>query len=328
MKLKNRKIILLILILLILLLLIILNFKQIFIFENFTNIRKPEDHEHEYIEPILRLLYSDEIKYINDSDKSDLIIAQGSLPTNKKPYIYMNGEPNLRDTKLYNDAVKDKYCVGCIVTSLNYEYNEKTFYLPMILDRGHTSFTKSPFIRNYMNNERPYLAAYIAQHSPQHRNDFFEALRKLDNTVDGLGKANHTKDVDIPPRSKWWELSNIYKDYKFGFAMENTLEDGYLTEKIMNVYLGGAIPLYWGSPIVKEIFNPDSFIYINDYPDFETCAKDVIAISKDPNRLKAMQTADIFLQNSKFQYYYDLPPPLWVKEIADKIRYNISNITN
>lgn len=327
MKSKNKKIILLIIILL-LLLLLILKIKQYSFLETFTSIKKPEDHEHEYIEPVLRLIYSDKIRYINNSYKSDLIIAQNSLPTNNKPYIYINGEPNLRYTKLYNDAVKDPYCVGCIVTSLNYNYNDKTFYLPMILDRGHTSFTKTPFIRAYTNNERPYLAAYIAQHSPKHRNDFFEALRKLDKTVDGLGKANRTKCVNIPPRSKWWELSNVYKDYKFGLAMESVLEDGYLTEKIMNVYLGGAIPLYWGSSIVKEIFNPDSFIYINDYPDFETCAKDVVAISKDSDRLNEMLNASIFLQNSKFEKYYDVPPPIWLKEIAGKIKYNLVNITN
>jgi hypothetical protein len=104
------------------------------------------------------------------------------------------------------------------------------------------------------------------------------------------------------------------------------MENGYLTEKIMNVYLGGAIPIYWGSPIVKEIFNPESFIYINDYPDFDSCAKDVFAISNDPVRLKAMQEAPIFLENSQFEKYYDVPAPIWLVEIANKIKQNIKKI--
>ena len=296
--------------------------------EGFTNIKKPEDHEHEYILPILRLLYSDEIKFIDTSDSADLIIAQQSLPTNKKPYIFLNGEPGLRNDKNYTNAVKDPYCVGAIVTSLDFDDTYKTFYLPMILDRGHVSFTKSPFVRQFTNSERTRLAAYISKHSPPHRHNFFEALRKLDDTVDGLGQANHTKDVKIPPRNEWWELPKVYKDYKFGFAMENTMEDGYLTEKIMNVYLGGAIPLYWGSPVVKEIFNPDSFIYINDYPDFESCAREVVSIGNDPERLKAMQDAPIFLENSKFEHYYDILAPKWLVEIANKIKQNIKKIKN
>jgi hypothetical protein len=294
--------------------------------EEFTNIRKPEDHEHEYILPVLRLLYSDEIKFIDSSETADLIIAQKSLPTSKKPYILMNGEPRLRNDRNYETAIKDPYCVAAIVTSLDFDDNNKTIYLPMILDRGHVSFTKSPFIRKYTNSERPNLAAYIAKHSPPHRSDFFKALRKLDSTVDGLGEANRTKEVNLPSRDKWWELTDVYKNYKFGFAMENTMENGYLTEKIMNVYLGGAVPLYWGSPIVKDIFNPKSFIYINDYPDFDSCAKDVVAIGNDPVRLREMQKAPIFLNNSKFQHYYDVPAPKWLVEIADRIKQNMGKI--
>ena len=294
--------------------------------EGFTNIRKPEDHEHEYILPVLRLLYSDEIKFIDSSETADLIIAQQSLPTNKKPYIFIHGEPGLRNDRKYLDTLKDPYCVGSIVTSLDFDDKNKTFYLPMFLDRGHVSFSKSPFIREYTSSERPNLAAYVAKHSPPHRREFFETLRKLDPTVDSLGQANRTKDVEIPPRSTWWELPKVYKDYKFGLAMENTMEKGYLTEKIMNVYIGGAIPIYWGSPTVKEIFNPNSFIYINDYPDFESCAKDVVAIGNDPVRLKSMQEAPIFLENSHFQQYYNVPAPTWLVAIADRIKQNIEKI--
>jgi len=322
---KHKKILYILIFIIIVLISFLLYTRQT-INESFTNITKPEDHEAEYILPILRLLYSDEIKFIDTSDSADLIIAQQSLPTNKKPYIFLNGEPALRNDRKYEQAVKDPYCVAAIVTSLDFDDTYKTFYLPMILDRGHVSFTKSPFVRHYTNTDRPNLAAYIARHSPEHRSNFFEALRKLDTTVDGLGEANHTKDGKIPSRSNWWELPEVYKNYKFGFAMENSMENGYLTEKIMNVYLGGAIPLYWGSPIVKEIFNPDSFIYINDYPDFESCAKDVVSIGNDPLRLKEMQEAPIFLENSKFEHYYDVPAPEWLIEIANKIKQNIEKI--
>ena len=38
---------------------------------------------------------------------------------------------------------------------------------------------------------------------------------------------------------------------------------GYVTEKIVNAFLAGSIPIYWGSRAVLEIFNPESFIYAN-----------------------------------------------------------------
>ena len=49
--------------------------------------------------------------------------------------------------------------------------------------------------------------------------------------------------------------------YKFAVAGENTLIDGYLTEKIVTVLLAKAIPIYIGSPNVKEFVNPARFVH-------------------------------------------------------------------
>jgi hypothetical protein len=348
----KRKIYLKIVVFLVLLLLAFLLLNIPYTKEDFTNISRTNTHEEEYIEPILRQLYSDDLVYIgshesNESQVSaDLILAQNFLPKLNKPYILMNGEPNLRHyeknnnqavgiqqncvgchvSNLYFEALKDPYCVGCVVTTLDFDDTTKTFYLPLFLDRGHKSFTQSPFVRAYQDVERPNLAAYIATHSPPHRDTFFKELRALDSTVDGLGRANHTKDVNLPSRETWWELSDVYKTYKFGFAMENNLEHGYITEKIMNVYLGGAIPLYWGTPVIKEIFHPDSFVYLNDFPSLKDAAKYVYDLSKDEARLKVMREAPIFLENSLFQTYWDLPAPQWVISIANTIKQNIQKI--
>ena len=337
----NRKILLKVLIFIIIICVVLLSYNNNSL-EQFTNISRTETHEEEYIEPILRILYSDEIKYIDSKESSDLILVQNNLPQQhlNKPYILMNGEPNLRHyeknnnvqencigcnvSKLYFDALKDPYCVGCIVSTLDYDDTEKTFYVPMFLDRGHISFTQSPFVRQYTNSERPYLAAYIASHSPPHRDEFFKELHALDSSVDGLGKANHTKEIVIP--EKWWELPQVYKDYKFGFALENNNEIGYITEKIMNVYLGGSIPLYWGTSYVKKIFNPESFVYLNDFPNLKSAAQYVYELSKDESRLKAMREAPIFVKDSPYEQYYNVPPPQWVVDIGNKIKQKIESL--
>ena len=303
--------------------------------ESFTNIKKPHDHEQESILPILRLIYQD-IQFVNDNNVELILTQKDVSDGNTKPYIFMSGEANKFATDIvkpfYDKALKDKYCVAAIVTTEDPEYvNEKTFYVPMFLNRGHTEFTSSPFFRKYTNNKRDRLAAYIATHSPKHRDEFFKVLSKRDDThtTDGLGKANHTRTIDMPGRNDgWWKMADVYKDYKFGFAMENTEEEGYITEKIMNVFIGGAIPIYWGTSKVKEIFNPDAFIYVNEYPSFEDAAKDIVAISKDLYRLKNMLEAPIFLENCEPDYssYYDIPAPLWVRNIADKIKRNIQKI--
>ena len=99
--------------------------------------------------------------------------------------------------------------------------------------------------------------------------------------------------------------------------MENGDEDGYVTEKIMNVYRGGAIPIYWGTNDVKNIFNSESFINVKDYSSYEECAKDIIAIRDDKERYEKMRNTPIFVKDSHFSSYWDEESPSWVKDIAN-----------
>ena len=44
--------------------------------------------------------------------------------------------------------------------------------------------------------------------------------------------------------------------------MENKKKDGYLTEKIVNAFAGGTVPIYYGSaPDVFDVFNENAFVY-------------------------------------------------------------------
>lgn len=39
--------------------------------------------------------------------------------------------------------------------------------------------------------------------------------------------------------------------------------DGYITEKIINAFLSGCIPIYYGTAEIFDIFNEKAFIYYN-----------------------------------------------------------------
>ena len=45
--------------------------------------------------------------------------------------------------------------------------------------------------------------------------------------------------------------------------MENTLQKGYITEKLLHALVGGCLPIYYGSKEVYDIFRSDSFIYFD-----------------------------------------------------------------
>lgn len=53
---------------------------------------------------------------------------------------------------------------------------------------------------------------------------------------------------------------NLLNEYKFVFVCENSILDGYITEKIFNPFYARTIPLYYGAEDRKRYFNPESFI--------------------------------------------------------------------
>jgi len=57
------------------------------------------------------------------------------------------------------------------------------------------------------------------------------------------------------------ENRKLYHDYRFALVLENTKADGYISEKILNAFLSGTIPIWYGTTDIFTIFNRRAFIY-------------------------------------------------------------------
>lgn len=126
-------------------------------------------------------------------------------------------------------------------------------------------------LRLVKNNHRPYFLAYCASASYYHRETMFSLL-KNHGISHALGKCQNNigKSVD----GTWHSLWKIYSQYKFVLTMENLYKKWYVTEKLLNGLLSGAIPIYYGdSEWVKRVFNEDCIIFVNDFSSFEECAE-------------------------------------------------------
>jgi hypothetical protein len=53
------------------------------------------------------------------------------------------------------------------------------------------------------------------------------------------------------------------KEYKFSIAIENGVHDNYFTEKILDCFLTGVIPIYKGCRNIGEFFNTKGFLIFN-----------------------------------------------------------------
>ena len=60
------------------------------------------------------------------------------------------------------------------------------------------------------------------------------------------------------------------KDHMFTIVIENSIESDYFTEKLLDCFLTGTIPIYVGSKTTREYFNSDGIIYFEGDEDLPT----------------------------------------------------------
>ena len=89
-----------------------------------------------------------------------------------------------------------------------------------------------------------------------------------------INELNKYKRVDMGGKYK----NNIGKikskliflsSYKFSIAMENSEGDGYVSEKIIDSFIAGTIPIYYGDYMIDEYINPKSYILIKGNKDIK-----------------------------------------------------------
>ena len=57
------------------------------------------------------------------------------------------------------------------------------------------------------------------------------------------------------------------KDYMYSVVIENCKRDYYFTEKLIDCFLTGTIPIYWGCPSIGDYFNTKGIIIVDDIDD-------------------------------------------------------------
>ena len=87
------------------------------------------------------------------------------------------------------------------------------------------------------------------------RLEFIEKLNKY-KQVDMGGSYKNNVGGKVKDKIKF------FSQYKFSIAMENSDGDGYASEKIIDSFLSGTIPIYYGDYMIDEYINPKSFILI------------------------------------------------------------------
>ena len=195
--------------------------------------------------------------------------------------IFYAGESHTR----FDNSIFD--IDNCISISFNPTSNTNIQYIGQYTDVFQLNFDKIFNERIFLDNlfDRNFCINIIS--SPTYginQSDRIHICDVIDNykKQDYGGRWRNT--VTIPAGLE--NTPEIIKNYKFNYCAENTSNKYYITEKIVNAFLGNSIPIYWGGE-ANLIFNEGSFINLNNKSD-EEIIEIIKEIDTDKNKYKQM----------------------------------------
>ncbi len=114
-------------------------------------------------------------------------------------------------------------------------------------------------------DERAFCSfVYSNNRAEKMREDLFDALNQYKKVDSGGRYLNNLED------GKPVEDKLIFEGkHKFSIACENASHPGYHTEKLVEAFAAGCVPIYWGDPKVTEVFNEKAFIDCSQYETIE-----------------------------------------------------------
>ncbi len=112
----------------------------------------------------------------------------------------------------------------------------------------------------------------------------------------------------------WIPIFETLRDYAYSIVMENWVDDNYFTEKIMNCFATGTVPIYLGARRIKDFFNGDGIITFNSWEELVAILpilsqsdyqQRMIAIADNYRRCQEYVCIEDYIEN---HYGHLLPP--------------------
>jgi len=165
--------------------------------------------------------------------------------------------------------------------------------------------------------QRRFCAFVVSNGAAEVRTRFFRRLHAA-KPVDSCGEALNNCGFKAPRDPA--QYLRFLAQYKFVICFENRSLPEYLTEKLSNAYLGGAVPIYWGSTrAVTEWFNPDAFLALAPEAtdaDMDRLVARVLALDADDAAYEAVRAQPLAPQ---------VPHELRLDTMRARVREVLSN---
>jgi hypothetical protein len=151
-----------------------------------------------------------------------------------------------------NNLMKFDYILTHEKTLLDLDYNTK--FIPFgccwIPKEEQKVYDKSKNISVISSNK-----TFTDGHRLRH-----EVIQKFGDKMDVFGRSYNPINFKI----------DGLKDYRFSVVIENCKRDYWFTEKLIDCFATGTIPIYWGCPSIGDFFNTDGMLIFDNMDELET----------------------------------------------------------
>ena len=211
----------------------------------------------------------------------------------------------------YNNSIKIAYfaenqlpdfrMTDYAISNSHFNYLDRHIYAPSIYRNlfyknvSYDDFKKAR--KNALNGpKRTKFCATVISNIEGKRINFIEEINKYKN-IDQGGSYNNNIGGKVKDKIEFLTL------YKFSIAMENSENNGYITEKLMDSFLGGTIPIYYGGYMADEFFNPKSFILIRGENDLNKKIEYIKLIDNDDELYRSILKEEVLLDKNIIEGY-------------------------
>lgn len=164
---------------------------------------------------------------------------------------------------------------------------------------GKLSRTRKDCLKKQLNLKRVELIEYFGKDNLL---ELFGTRWELTNVLPRRIESRVRPILNkLNPRvckDKIKEISN----YKFAVCFENVRYQGYITEKIIDCFAAGVIPIYCGAPDVDEYIPRGSYINFDDFEDLDKLKKYLMTIS-DTDANEIISCGQAFIKSEKGLMY-------------------------
>ena len=192
-------------------------------------------------------------EWVRDDNGEHIVLTDNSLihVTNynhKKKYAWLVESPLV--TKYSYEFVKKNSHLFSKIFTFDKEILETTSNSVLMPVGGCWILEKDRKI--HIKNKKVSIISSDKKHLEGHnlRHEIIKIIKGIDVFGSGYNPINNKIDG--------------LQNYQFSICVENCKKDYYFTEKIIDCFITGTIPIYWGCPSIGDFFDVGGVITFND----------------------------------------------------------------